>query len=72
MILPKKFDKPRRIGDNKRILVKLISSEKSVEAKPLKIIGIKYGTKKKANTLTAIINKKKKEKILSINFLPSS
>jgi len=64
VILAKKFERPKSIGESRRILVIVISSGKSFLSIPLKMCGAMYGTKIKAIALTAIIRRKKKEKIL--------
>ena len=65
------FEIPRKIGDKSNILVRLFTVTKSAGLKPPKSNLFKNGMKKNAIILVTTINKKKKVKILPMNFLPS-
>jgi len=71
-MLASKFEKPKNIGDSKRILVNDTSSEKSgEEAKTGKSHFITIGATKKATIPPRTITKKKKVNIESIKLLAS-
>ena len=72
-MLAKRFEKPKKAGESKSSLVNLIKSGNDDDrASKGKSNFIKYGARTKAKSPTQNINKKKKEKTLSIKFLASS
>src|SRR3989344_9658036 len=61
---PNRFEKPKIIGERRRILEIKITSVSAVAEKPLKRTPASMGISRNARTETAMIKTEKKEKIL--------
>jgi hypothetical protein len=72
VILPSKFEMPRKIGESRSIRVVEIIVESECPENPGKSFGTKYGMRKNTTALTAQIRSKKNVKTLSRNFLAFS